>query len=84
MLTNPYYKKEIEKYISECIYGIKKKKNMDAYLKIIHSSLKKNKDFASFIGRIDKEINIVDTVVNSVITSQKISTKAVENMFEFL
>lgn len=74
----------MEKFISECIYGIKKKKNTDAYLKIIHSSLKKNKDFANFIARIDREINIVDTVINSVISSQNLSTKAVENMFEFL
>ena len=81
LLVNDFYKKETEKYVSASIYGIKEKRNMDSYFKIIHNSLSKNRDFAKIIEKIDRELNIVETVVNSVISSEKLSIKAVENMF---
>lgn len=84
MLVNIFYKKDTEKYVSQAIYGIKDRRNMDSYFKIIHYSLKKNRDFALIIQKIDQDINIVETVVNSVISSKMLSTKAVQNMFEFL
>lgn len=81
MLVNIFYKKDTEKYVSQAIYGIKDRRNMDSYFKIIHYSLKKNRDFALIIQKIDQDINIVETVVNSVISSKMLSTKAVQNMF---
>lgn len=81
-----YYSKEVEKYMALAIRGIANRKNLEFYFKVIHETLKLSK--ASRISRsieaVEKEVNIVDCVLDGLKSSQTISDSLWECMFEFL
>ena len=68
------------------IRGIANRKNLEFYFKVIHETLKLSK--ASRISRsieaVEKEVNIVDCVLDGLKSSQTISDSLWECMFEFL
>jgi hypothetical protein len=81
-----YYTKEVEKYISLAIKGIANRKNLEFYFKVIHETLKLSKvtRINKSIEAVEKDVNIVDCVIDGLKTSQQHSSKMWECMFEFL
>ena len=78
-----YYSKEVEKYMSLAIKGIALRKNLEIYFKVIHETLKLSK--ASRIARsievVERDVNIVDCVLDGLKSAQGITDNLWECMF---
>lgn len=72
--------------MSLSIKGIANRKNLEFYFKVIHETLKISKGarIARSIEAVEKQLNIVDCVIDGVKATPNISDNLWESMFEFL
>ena len=86
ILSDLYYSKEVEKYIGMAIKGIAKRKNLEFYFKIIHETLKISKGarISRSIEAVERDVNIVDCVLDGLRNTEAVSPKMWESMFSFL
>lgn len=78
-----YFSKEVEKYMSLSIKGISNRKNLECYFKVIHETLKLSKvgRMGKSIEAVEKEVNIVDCVLDGLKSGDHFTENLWECMF---
>lgn len=81
-----YYSKEVEKFMSLSIKGIANRKNLECYFKVIHETLKISKvgRMGKSIEAVERDVNIVDCVIDGLKSGEHFTENLWECMFEFL
>jgi energy-converting hydrogenase A subunit M len=76
----------MEKFITHAFQNIKKRINVESSLKIIQYTLKNSRSFSmeTIINRLEKELNIIDEVIEAVLQNKDISDEAIGSLFLFL
>ena len=84
LLVNIYYEHEKEKYITAAIEGIRQRRNIDEYLKMVQSCLKMSRTFKieNILKSLEREGSIIDEVICAVLeTSNQVTEKGIQSMF---
>ena len=76
----------MEKFIIQAFQNIKKRINVESSLKIIQYTLKNSRSFSmeTIINRLEKDLNIIDEVIEAVLQNKDISDEAIGSLFLFL
>lgn len=76
----------MEKFIIHAFQNIKKRINVESSLKIIQYTLKYSRSWSmeTIINRLEKDLNIIDEVIEAVLQNKDISDEAIGSLFLFL